>query len=395
MKIVLYIDPLYLSISYFHTIYLLKEYFENKECIFDICIPDYDKLKIDNIKIKDCFINKEYAKKYNYNINWFNYEDKINPKKYDILLLLHMYGKWNLIDNRKIMMENFKKQNKKIMTIKSDMTLEYRYLDDTIIYCVNSSNLLLDLPSRWILRKNSNILIVPVISNLLYEKRYALTKEDFYKKYNLNKNNKNIIFFMGNVSKFYNKLVNIDNSIIHSFIKNIKLLIDIFKNLNYNLIFKLHRTQEVKIIEDINLINFFNNIIIIKNEDTHELIKYSERAISYNTCMVYELYLYNLPVLELGDGIYFPGWISCIKKYNIYKSCPLKDFNYGKDLIYGTILNNNFNKKNYNSIINLFINQDFNIKKYKYLNNHPIYGDSYNKNINNVGDIIYNKMLTL
>lgn len=374
MKIALYIDPYISPISTFYTKILLQQEFEKRKHKLDIFIPYIEKNTTQN---EDCYINKEYALKQNYNIIW----DYPNPKKYDILLLIHIWSKkWhNGDDMRKIVAESFKKFNKKIYCLKFDTTLEHRFIDNSIIYGINTNNRL-NLPSRWILPENVKTFIFPQISNLSFEKNISLSKEQFYNKYNINQNKKIIIFFMGRFKKWFNN-TDLNTQVIIWFFSNINNITNILNNLNYELIFKLHRSDGLQIIKEFKL----NNIKIIDQYDTHEAIKYSDRSISYCTSMVYELYLYNLPVLELFEGIYYPGWISDLTRNKQYNS-PLKKYNNGKDLIFGYITSYNELHNNYINVFQNFINYNYNINNYKYLNNHPIYGNSYYSSINDITD---------
>jgi hypothetical protein len=396
MNILLYIDPLFLSISSSHTLLLLKLYFKkiNINYNIDICIPNnYD---IPNRPSEHCYLNENYDKKYGYGINWFHYEPN-NPSsfsldlnKYDIVMLLHVFEKtWVWQDCRKNILKYAEKYKKPVIAIKSDMTLEYRYLNNNVLYGVNSNNLLDRLPNRWILPNTVKKFLIPCIGNLLYPKPNALSKNDFYKKYNLDKNKKIIIFTLGNLRKLKIEFKNINSNMIYYFLNNINRIQKIFNNNNYQLIFKIHRIQDFNKdpIKDIKKFNI-DNIKYIDNEDSHEAIKYSSRAISFCTCMVYELYLYNLPVMELGNGIYYPSWISNLTRSSEYTCCPLVKYNMGKDLVFGKIFNYKLNKDNIKKEIYDFLNTEYDINKFKYKNNHPIYGNSYGKTIEDVGDIL-------
>ena len=53
--------------------------------------------------------------------------------------------------------------------------------------------------------------------------------------------------------------------------------------------------------------------------------------------MVYQLYLYDLPTLDLGTGIYYPRWAFTNPENRVIT--PLQNFRYGRDLIYGEVVN--------------------------------------------------------
>jgi hypothetical protein len=376
MKIALYIDPYISPISTFYTKILLQKELAKLNYKLDIYIPYIPK---NTTKNEDCYINKIFALKKEYNIIW----DIPNPEKYDILLLIHIWSKkWhNGDDMRKEISNSFNKLNKKILCLKFDTTLEHRYINDTIIYGINTEYKL-NLSPRWILPNNAKTFIFPQISNLSFNKEDILSKIEFYNKYKINKNKKIIIFFVGRFKKWYNNK-SFDTNVIQWFFNNLSNINILLNNNNYQLIFKLHRSDGLQIIKNFKL----NNLIIIDQYDTHEAIKYSNRSISYCTSMVYELYLYNLPVLELFEGIYYPGWISDLTRNKQYNS-PLKDYNNGKDLIYGKITSYKELINNSDKILSEFINTDYNIKNYNYCNNHPIFGNSYYSSIQEITNLL-------
>ena len=102
---------------------------------------------------------------------------------------------------------------------------------------------------------------------------------------------------------------------------------------------------------------------------------------------VLELYLYNLPVLDLGNGIYYPGWVT-----DANKKRPLKhliDYRYGLDLIYGMTVSNNNLFKTISTFIHLYSNKE-QIKEYPYLKNHPLFGNSYMEHLDEISNSIIN-----
>lgn len=369
MNIALYLDPNISPISTFYTIIELKKYIELEyNYKFDIFIPYTNSTTTNN---DDCWVTYHFSIKYNYTIIWNRIPD---PNKYNVLCISHIWNKkWNGIDNRIVLVDLFLKYKRQVISLKMDTTMEHRFLNNDIFYGVNSLYQL-KLDKRWILPKKSKQFIFHQISNLSIPKPNRLSQIEFMEKYKLMKNRKIILFLMGRFQKWYNvEYINSKN--MNNFLLLLPKINSILEKNNCQLIFKLHRSDSISLINTYNL----HNLIIIDSYDTHEAILYSDYAITYGSTIVYELYLYNLPVLELGYGIYFPGWVTYLnKKYPI--KC-LQEYNFGRDLIYGIIVGDNDLIDSLLQFIDLYKNtrQDTNIN-YNFKKHHPIFGDSYENN---------------
>jgi hypothetical protein len=372
MKIAFYIDPFISPTSTFYTLILLQQELakHNHELVFHI--PNINHNTTAN---EDCYINRYSASKYGYEIVW-NFPD---PIKYDILFVVHIWSKkWNKrIDTRKDIANKFLKLNKKVLCLKVDTTMEHRFITQNILYGTNS-NFKFDLSDHWTLPNNAKTFTFHQIANYKFEKPNALNKDAFYEKYGLNKDKKIITFFMSRYKKWHNNKLKFVLP-IYWFLNNLKIVTKVLHKLNYQLVFKLHRSDGQQIINKYKI----DRMVIIDNYDTYELIKYSSRAISFGTTMVYELYLYNLPVMEIGNGVYYPGWLSYISKIQPSHS-PLSKYHDGQKLIYGTIVPYKVLIKKFELIMKTFIETEYDINKYKYLKKHPIYGNSYNATIESI-----------
>jgi hypothetical protein len=372
MKLALYIDPFISPTSTFYTLILLQQELQknNHQLVFHI--PDKDTNTTQN---EDCYINKELAIKYNYNIIW----DFPDPQEYDILLLAHIWSKkWNKhVDTRKIITEEFTKLNKMVLCLKLDTTQEHRFVNSNVIYGINS-NFRFNLSEHWTLPNNARTFQFHQISNYKFEKPDYLSEIDFYNKYKLDPEKKIITFFMSRYKKWYDSKLEFTYP-IHWFFKNIKAVKRILKRNGYQLVFKLHRSDGNEIINKYKL----QKLTIIDNYDTYELIKYSSRALSFGTSMVYELYLYDLPVMEIGRGIYYPGWLSFESRAKPMQS-PLQKYNNGIDLIYGMVIPYKQLKFNLEKVLKQFIESQYDIDRYRFKTKHPIYGNSYNATIESI-----------
>ena len=368
-KIAMYIDPYISAISTFYTHILLKHEFEQLGYVFDIFIPDWHLIKTGN---NDCWLNKEYSEKHNYMINW-GFPD---PMSYDALIVIHIWSKkwYNGVDVRKNVAEKFQQHHKKVICIKVDTTLEHRYLNDQTVYGIISNNTL-NIDSRWILPKNAKTFIMPVLANLSFPKPNAMPKNDFYDKYGLNRTRKLIIFFMPRYMKWVEN-PKLDSRSVVWILTHYNELKTLLNTLNYELIFKLHKSDGTSIIQKYSL----DTLPIIDPYDTYEAIKYADRAITYGTTMVYELYLYKLPVIELYNGhcLPFPGWISYTARG---LSIP---FNGGCDLIYGKIVTYDELSGDTRTVFKTFFDTTFNINDFKYKTDHPVYQNCYGTSIQDV-----------
>lgn len=365
MRIALYVCPYVLSKSSIYQVYVLIDNLKkNYNYNVDLFVSDSSKLNNNN---ETDIINKQYVRDNNLNIIW----SEPNSKKYDILLLTNVFSKiWNTNDARIAIAKSFIKYKKPVFSLKYDTTLEHRYINlPEIIYGVNTKYIL-PINNKWIITDKCKKFIFPSL-NFCIPKPNCISKKDFYKIYNLNPKLKIIIFFIGR-NKKWQHIYNDYTLSIHWFLKNIITINNILNKYGYQLIFKFHRNETN---------NNHNNLTIINSEHTYESIHYSTYAFTYGTSMVYQLYLYNLPSLEIGHGMYFPGW-TVIHKYINTKlpSC----FNYGQDLIYGNICSYDSLSNNTINTLLSFLNTTHDLTKFKYINDNPIYGNSYYYNINDI-----------
>jgi hypothetical protein len=381
MKIVLFIDSSHLLKSSCYTLFSLLD---NLNINFSYKIQLY--VSGENKKL-NYYIDKKFALSNRYNINW------TVPKQcdIDILLLVHWCRNINnTIDIRNTIIKESLDNNKYIIVIKSDTTMEYCFINDKILYGVNSEyNLYVN--NGLYLPPNVNKFIFPSLNLSLVKPNY-LSREKYYEKYKLNPKLRLVVFILGRNNKWLNIRKDYTKS-IYWFITNIKKINKILNSNGFQLVFKLHRfdsKHDFKILDKCK---------IIDHEHIYETIKYSEYAISYGTTMIYELYLYNLPVLEIGEGIYFPKWffiynknkIKHNKKIKIIDNNPLNSYNKGIDLIFGRLVSYKKLSSKTSEVLGSFLNTKYNIDEYKYLKDNPIYGNSYYDNIDTISVALSNQ----
>lgn len=394
MKFALYIEPYQIFHSSFYTYQLLQQLFISKGHILDFYTPiDYniDSIQEPNKKIT---INKL---KDIYDIEFqIRFPDEDD---YDVLLLEpHYYKKWSniKIDMRSLIASKFQDKNKLVIVLNSSMLIETRLIKLNNIYYGIKSNRILALEN--VNKYKLSYFFMPSVSYLINPKPNHLSQQQFYQKYNLNTNKRIIAFLPGKLDKwrkkelkyrgdlFNNKLTNDNffqnNKQIYWFKENCQKIIDIFHNLGYQIIGKMHIRDFEKFNKDDKSGKSLmkSHITYIQQYDTYELLKYSSYALTFGSTMVYQLYLYNIPSIEIGTGFYFPGWAYPTTPDNFYMKL-IKKYNNGRDLIYGNVIDFDEIQENPHAhIIKLLSN----ITPFKYRINNPIYGKTYGHTIDDI-----------
>jgi hypothetical protein len=124
---------------------------------------------------------------------------------------------------------------------------------------------------------------------------------------------------------------------------------------------------------------------------THEAIKYSNFALTTMSNIVYELYLQNLPCIEIGSGLYYPAWWTKTPMKCNPARFPITTHT-SSDLIYGQVLTEDeWINKTEKTLKNIFA-KNWDINSFKYKDNNPIYGNSYNGTIDQIAKIVVNKL---
>lgn len=401
MKFALYIEPYRIYHSHFYTYKILIDEFINHGHILNCYTPiDY---KIDSTKnTKKKKLNIDSIKKI-YGISFtIGFPE---PKDYDILLLESQYYKnWcdENRDMRTIIASKFAMYNKPIIVMNDSMLMETRIIPiNNIIYGIASNDLL------KINNKNNQKLsffTMSPINYLINPKPNALTKEQFYLKYNLDPKLKIIAFLPGKLSKWQNvnniifnretasQNYNINNQQIHWIINNCKIMVNILRKLGYQLVGKMHLRDFNKFKKDCKFSKTLmkNYITYITQFDTYELLQYADFAFTFGSTMVYQLYLYDLPSIELGTGFYFSGW-AYHETTEFTMMEYIQKYDNGSSLIYGHIIDFNKFTQNMEIYLTNILNNKYEINKFIYKNNNPIYGNSYGKTI----DKIYTNMIKI
>lgn len=403
MKLALYIEPFKSNHNTFYNNILLQNEFQKRGFDFDIFMP--------NVKSKYEDPTKEPFKMRNDLENF--YQIKIHSQFpdesiYDVLFVYEDNCKdWykKIGDVRTYIADKFGAKNKLVICLKFDTIIEYRQLGTVkpIIYGICSNKLTnLARQFEYLVNVNRIRFIMPVIGNLKHDKPGALSKNELIEHYGLDKERKIVAYLPGKISKWNSKKYdNIKN--FHSnfqsnfyqtkwFYQHFDRIVDYLWSQGYQLIGKLHSRDSSKFLTNTSTVSRNDKIKYVDQYHSHELLKYSDFAIIFGTTMVYQLYLYELPALELGTGIYYPGWSEGGNHKSLELLTPLFQYNYGRDLVYGQIVAFNKFKTNPEQYLKAFLlkleNGGYSIKNFNYRKNHPIYGNSFDSSIPQIVDII-------
>lgn len=126
---------------------------------------------------------------------------------------------------------------------------------------------------------------------------------------------------------------------------------------------------------------------IIDDDDGYLAYQYSDFAITYFTSTCYELYLYDLPTLEIGNAMYLFRW-----GYRTLSHKSKQYFSkYQDSLVFGQVVEA---KDISLDLISEFISKVqsgfFQIKDFKYLSDHPLYADTYYNSVDHMFSLILN-----
>jgi hypothetical protein len=369
----------------------------------DIVLDEVDEVNvIINYNINTKTYEKTYKKTYGYNSSnqFIKSSEQLvktpniitsfpDPVVFDILLLTDTYTKkWyyssdgHIHDCRNKIMNSFLKLGKKVICIRDTPLIEYRSMSNTNVkhgICINGvSNLHHKIPK----------FMMPLLSNLAFKKRNQMTRNEFCDKYGIDYDKKILCLLPGKISKWKSvkRSKNINSKLVATnvevFYNRLDDLNQILLENNYVITSKLHTRDNYD--KWLTQKTFRKDIIkYVDPNDSNEMLTYSDKGISFGTTMVYQTYLFNMPVLEIGTGMYYLGWSD--SDANL-ESSPLKIYNYGKDLVFGKI-SQNFGKLPIKTLSN-FITSEYDIKQFKYVRDNPIYGNSYNTCVEDVSNAI-------
>lgn len=361
---------------------------------------DYNK-KFDELNDKEHI--KKYYKIYNGSNQFMKSTDQFKRTQntittfpstdYDVLLLTDTYTKkWyytpdgNIYDCRYKVAAEFLKFNKKVLCIRDTPLIEYRFVKNSMVkHGICTKNIFEIEPYAFDRTPN---FIMPLLSNLGLDKLNKLSRDEFYEKYNIDKNMKLLCLLPGKISK-WRVVEEAKNNNSKTVAKNVGVFYNKLDELNvllkergYIMVSKLHTRDDYD--KWLSKKIFRTDIVkYIDPADSNEMLTYAEKGISFGTTMVYQTYMFDLPVLEIGTGKYYLGWSEKDSKMD---DSPLKNYDYGRDLVYGTIAGK-FAKIPEKTLL-AFLDKEYDVKDFKYVKDHPIYGNSYGSNIDSIAKAI-------
>lgn len=221
----------------------------------------------------------------------------------------------------------------------------------------------------------------PFLGTLKWQKPGMLNREKFVKKYRLNPGQKICLLVPGRWDKLLISMEKLENqeawrrSVL--FLEKLEEILDLFNLNGYQIILKEHNHlyRYLNVLQENKLFNKLSKLIQIDTYDTYEALKYSSRAITLNSLIAYELYLYRLPVLDFGTGCYFFQW-GCGKMKDHPTNLKLqKEFSDGEKMIYGRLLKMD-EWEHLDHVIPEFLQSHYPIENFPYLENHPIFGQT-------------------
>lgn len=315
-----------------------------------------------------------------------------NPDAYDCVLLTNNFNKGNSL--RTQVAYSFDRVGKKIFATKDTTCFDFyptEGLDKRITFGVPGIQSQICKTYHWMWGKNYKVVDIPNLSNMNFEKPGYLSKEEFYKLYNIPDGIKIIAFhpdgMHGHESSRASHLQHVH---LEKFNK-------IFNKMGYQVVCKLHpfepyyRKSEFyggRLSSEV----YFPSIPVIKETYAYELLKYATFSFTSISSIAYENYIYNLPTIVLLDD-----QVSQLRNsaFDFSRHNDCSGFSY-KDFLYG---------KEYN--IDYFIDHteecihDFEIEtkssdfgKSAEKNNWMLYGNSKNATINYVAELL-SKMIDM
>ena len=358
---------------------------------FILVLSDYEYLK-GKMYIFDLLVQQFGF--FGHHLDWFNIDQykQLHPShvsSYDVLLF----------NNAKLrepyLVKPFLK--KPMITFKTGTNLEMFSMHPSFRYA---------LPTSYFLNSGHNegklflthpkTFPCPIFCAYQLPKPNPLTKSQFYKKYQIANDRKLVIFLPGLLDKLIRlikKPKTSDPSLIKFFRKvdwvlhHVDWLQNTLANLGYELLVKNHcRTQRrfkesmhPKLSEDL------SKCKVIDLEDGYEAYHYSDFAITIGSSIVYELYLYDLPTLELGFGKYLYRWSKF--RYTQKALQYYRKYDQGKALIFGKVCTDE-EFHNLEQTLKDFSENLPSITDFKYRDHHPLLGTTYHQTVEKMAKLI-------
>lgn len=363
---------------------------------FILILSDYEYLKG---KMYPFDLLSQYFKEKGHQLDWFNIDQykkipKTTLNTYDVLLF----------NNAKLrephLISPFLK--KPMITFKTGTNLEmftmhpnFKYGIPTPYFLSNGHN-----EGKLFLSRGKTF-NCPVYCAYQLPKPNALSRQEFYNKYSIPDGNKLAIFLPGLLDKLCKLVKTMKKTRIPDKYKklfdkiawvlsNVDTIQSYLIKLGYTLLVKNHcRTERRYQNKESKLYKDMLNCTMIDLEDGYEAYRYSDFAITIGSSIVYELYLYDLPTLELGFGEYLFRWskfMSTPKALQYYKQ-----YNRGEDLIFGKVCNDSDFTNLEETIIEFSRNLP-KIENFAFKDKHPLLGETYHQSVEKMYELIMSQL---
>ena len=316
-----------------------------------------------------------------------------SPADYDVLIIPFLQSKGYRNYNQ--VAQNFKNYKKKVIQMQCTNCFDVTALSEKLIdqYIVASETYRKNLFNNH--DKTNKITISSFLDNFVFiEDLDFLSKDDFYKKYNISKENKLVGLFPTRVDRIRD--MSLHDGCVYKFYENLNDINKLCKHENVEILMKPHRWEiygnkvsperlkrfgfKVKNPHDI----FLSDIKKVEPIDYLSLIKHSKANIVMMSTLIFSMYLTKKKAHYVG-----PIWTH---------DRTFKIDNFKKEKYESMINGYHFNKNNSNMIIEKIsdiIVQSVNKKQdyhFEYQASHPIFGDILNLSLENY---LYNLNKTL
>jgi len=373
---------LFLSIFYHDKYFFesIKSYFEERGDEFTFYTQRTLMKKIDDLNNHDVLLCGEIGKRKN-NVSIHNkiittvdyYIEKKRP-----VILLKTFLNQELFD--------FKCRKKEYIRvgIPSDFFLNYKH------------------ENFFKITNKAQIFNCGAICHYRHPKETSISRKDFYDKYNLNHDQKLIIFCWGRLNKINinatESNINGISKYAEKILENLSKIKKICNSHGYQIIIN-HHIGTLRLFSQNKLFETkkkFKDFALLDKLDTYEAYKYADIAFSSVTSLAYELYLYDLATLDFGTGCYFFQWGSGITNKHSYNKELIDKYNGGRNLIFGKSVEF-FELDDIDKLISEFIKNNeigkYNIEQFPHLSDNPIWGNTYSLTIPEIYKIINEQLL--
>lgn len=311
-----------------------------------------------------------------------------SPDDYDVLMVPFLKNKYN--NNYSRIAQSFKRCKKNVIQIQCTNCFDVSPLSESLVdqYIIASKTYYKNLfPTQG---KSRKVTISSILDNYAFiEQLDFLSKNDFYKKYEINEKNDIIGLFPTRVDRI--KDTTLHDGSLYKFYKKLNEINNVCKEDNIEIVMKPHRWEIFgnKVspdrlkrfgFETKNPHNFYlKDVKKIEPIDYVSLLKHSKASIVMMSTLIFSIYLTKKPAHYIG-----PIWTPD-------RTFKIEDIS--KENYHSMINGFHFNKENANMsvehISNIIKNSVSNDQTYCFSHekNHPVFGDMLNLSLE---DYLYN-----